>query len=161
MSDFHITKAKSSRDIAAARQLFSAYANWLEIDHDISLEFQGIKEELAGLPGKYASPLGQIYLARDAGDVVVGCGAFRPFNDRTCEIKRLYVAPAARGHALGKMLVAQILKGARDAGYARAVLDTAGFMESAQKLYESFGFDDIPRYYHNPVAGVRYMGADL
>jgi ribosomal protein S18 acetylase RimI-like enzyme len=57
--------------------------------------------------------------------------------------------------------VEAVLQGAREAGYNRAVLDTAGFMEQAQKLYESFGFADIPKYYENPVKGVRYMGADL
>ena len=158
---FTIHKVISAVDIDAARALFSDYAHWLQADHQISLQFQGIDAELASLPGKYAPPRGQIYLAKDTEGHAVGCAAFRPFERSICEIKRLYVAPSARGQALGERLVEAVLQGAREAGYNRAVLDTAGFMEQAQKLYESFGFADIPKYYENPVKGVRYMGADL
>ncbi len=161
MSAFTITPVTTSDDIKAARNLFSDYANWLENDHGISLEFQGINEELASLPGKYAPPKGQIYLALDGNGKAIACGAFRPFKERTCEIKRLYVSPDARGHRLGTTLVEIILKGAKEAGYSKAVLDTASFMTQAQSLYEGFGFKDIPKYYENPMAGVRYMGADL
>jgi len=34
-------------------------------------------------------------------------------------------------------------------------------MESAQALYESLGFVEIPAYRHNPVAGTRFMELDL
>ena len=161
MPEFTIHKAATAQDIDAARQLFSDYANWLEKDHGISLKFQGIAEELAGLPGKYAPPKGQIYLACNADGLAQASGAFRPFEGTICEIKRLYVMPEARGHKLGSKLIEVVLNGAKEAGYTRAVLDTAGFMKDAQKLYEGFGFKDIPKYYENPVAGVRYMGADL
>lgn len=125
------------------------------------MEFQNIDAELASLPGKYAAPKGRIYLVRDGNGIAQGCGAFRPFEGEICEIKRLYVSPDARGNALGQKLVDVVLKGAKAAGYSRAVLDTADFMSSAQRLYESFGFTDIPKYYDNPVAGVRYMGGNL
>lgn len=161
MSTFLISKAQTTADIDAARRLFAEYATWLNQDHGISLEFQGIDAELAGLPGKYAPPLGQIYLARNSDTQALGCGAFRPFEEKTCEIKRLYVSPAGRGHGLGQRIVMEVLKGAKQAGYNRAVLDTASFMDQAQSLYASFGFKDIPKYYDNPVPGVRYMGADL
>lgn len=153
--------AATAADIDAARTLFSEYATWLEQDHGISLTFQGIAEELAGLPGKYAPPKGQIYLAWSQQNTPLGCAAFRPFGETSCEIKRLYVTPMARGQALGRALIDATLAGARHAGYTQAVLDTAGFMTGAQALYESFGFRDIPKYYDNPVEGVRYMGADL
>lgn len=158
---FTIVEATSEADIEDARRLFSTYANWLANDHGISLEFQNIDEELAGLPGKYSAPQGRIYLARDGEGVAQGCGAFRPFEGQTCEIKRLYVSPNARGNALGQKLVDVVLQGAKEAGYSNAVLDTADFMSSAQRLYESYGFKDISKYYDNPVARVRYMGGDL
>ena len=141
--------------------MFIQYAEWLEADHGITLEFQGIDEELAGLPGKYAAPGGEILLARDVDGNTIGVVAVRPHKDETCEIKRLYVLPQARGLSLGKKLVGEILEIARQAGYQRAILDTGPFMQSAQRLYESFGFADIPAYYDNPFKDVRYMGVDL
>jgi putative acetyltransferase len=34
-------------------------------------------------------------------------------------------------------------------------------MEAARALYEELGFEDIPPYYHNPIAGAHYLKADL
>jgi hypothetical protein len=69
---FTIHKVISAVDIDAARALFSDYAHWLQADHQISLQFQGIDAELASLPGKYAPPRGQIYLAKDTDGHAVG-----------------------------------------------------------------------------------------
>ncbi len=163
MTDTHTARifpADGDRDIETARELFEGYANWLDRDHGISLSFQGIEEELATLPGKYAPPTGHIYLGAVSG-VALGCAAFRPFESETCEIKRLYVRPEGRGTGLGAKLVEATLEGARAAGYRRAVLDTAGFMTDAQALYARFGFTEIAPYYNNPLPGVRYMAASL
>ena len=50
---------------------------------------------------------------------------------------------------------------ARSLGYSRAVLDTAGFMRSAERLYRAVGFHEIPPYYDNPSPGVKYLAAEL
>ena len=92
----------------------------------------------------------------------MGCIALRRFDAATCEVKRLYVLPAARGTGLGRRLAAEVMAEARRLGYAKAVLDTGAFMPAAQKIYESLGFTDIPAYYENPYEDhVRYMGASL
>jgi len=156
-----ICPARTPQHIADTRLLFQSYADWLQNEHDISLEFQGIDEELAALPGKYSNPFGELLLAYAEDGNVVGCIAIRKFRDNICEVKRLYVLPIARGTALGTRLVGKILQCAKGLGYNEAVLDTGEFMASAQKLYEKFGFEDIPAYYHNPIPGVRYMGAKL
>ena len=159
-NSIRVRPATGRGDMARARALFEEYANWLAHDHGISLDFQGIEAELDGLPGKYAPPAGQIFLGTYSGEIV-GCAAFRPYEGKICEIKRLYVCPADRGLGLGGRLVSATLEGARTAGYDRAILDTAGFMTDAQALYARFGFEEIAPYYDNPVPGVRYMGADL
>ena len=161
MTSHTIIPVRCDADLKAAGDLFLEYANWLADAHDISLKFQNFEQELAGLPGKYAPPRGEILLARSSVGDAEAVIAIRPFEGTTCEIKRLYVAPSARGHALGKKLVAAILDCARDAGYTCAILDTGGFMAPAQRLYESFGFADIPKYYDNPMLDIRYMGMDL
>ncbi len=69
--------------------------------------------------------------------------------------------PTTRGLKLGQTLAAAVLERARLIGYGRAVLDTGGFMHSAQRIYETAGFRDIPPYYHNPIPGCRFLGADL
>ena len=161
MPAIRIMRARTSADIASARDLFLDYVNWLARDHGIDLAFQNIDDELAQLPGKYSPPGGEILLAKNEANTVLGVIALRPYEASTCEVKRLYVLEQARGHSLGKRLIGQIIKIAIEANYEQAILDTGGFMKAAQKLYQDFGFRDIPPYYNNPVPGMRFMGADL
>jgi ribosomal protein S18 acetylase RimI-like enzyme len=143
-------------DIPEARAMLDEYARWLGVD----LCFQNFAEELAGLPGAYAPPTGAILIARFGSDVV-GMVAFRRRDDTTAEMKRLYVRPAARGTGVGHLLVERVIIAARAAGYGSMVLDTLPVMASAQRLYEAFGFKDMPPYYESPIAGTRYMALSL
>jgi ribosomal protein S18 acetylase RimI-like enzyme len=158
MLPFRLVAVRNAEDIAAAASLFREYADWLGID----LSFQGFEAELASLPGKYAPPTGELLLAcAPAGDAL-GCVAVRPLDGPVvCEMKRLYVRPAARGLGIGTALVGAIITSAQALGYAEMKLDTLPSMAEAFALYERFGFLRIPAYYHNPVPGTVYLGKRL
>ncbi len=87
--------------------------------------------------------------------------AFRPLEAGSCEMKRLYVLPSARGSGWGRRLAERVVEDARSAGYDRMRLDTLPSMNSALRLYLDIGFRDIPPYRHNPVAGARFLELDL
>jgi GNAT superfamily N-acetyltransferase len=111
--------------------------------------FQGFDEELAGLPGAYAPPLGALLLAP-----AKGCVAVRPLDARTAEMKRLYVRAGARGTRLGRTLAEAAVAHARERGFARLVLDTIpGRMEEAIALSRSMGFRDALPYASSPTPG--------
>jgi ribosomal protein S18 acetylase RimI-like enzyme len=75
-----------------------------------------------------------------------------------CEMKRLYVRPAYRGKGLGRVLVKRVIADARAIGYERMRLDTiASSMKDAVELYRRMGFQEIPPYRANPIAGALYM----
>jgi ribosomal protein S18 acetylase RimI-like enzyme len=76
-------------------------------------------------------------------------------------MKRLYVRAAFRGLGIGRLLAEVILEHARLADYASILLDTLDDMESARALYEELGFEEIPPYYFNPIAGSHYLKASL
>lgn len=153
-----IAPAHFPEDVDAVRRFFAEYIDSLGID----LSFQGAAAELEGLPGKYAPPGGAILLARDAAGHVQGCVALRPWAPPgTCEIKRLYVRPAARGQALGRRLAETVIELARQAGYTRVLLDTLATMHVALRLYAQLGFETVAAYYDNPLPGTVYMALDL
>jgi GNAT superfamily N-acetyltransferase len=149
---YAIGGAATPGELEAVRVLFREYAGWLGVD----LCFQGFDEELATLPGKYASPDGRLLVASD-GVAAVGCIGLRRIDATTGEVKRLYVRPGARGHGLGGELARRVIAAAREIGYRRLVLDTLEPMAEARRLYGSLGFREIPGYYANPLPGVIYM----
>ncbi|MES2941132.1 MAG: GNAT family N-acetyltransferase [Pseudomonadota bacterium] len=150
----------TAEDLDALRDVFREYARNLGVD----LCFQQFDEELAQLPGEYAPPRGALLLARVDGEIA-GCCALRPLDaadyPNAAEMKRLYVRKAFRGFGLGRQLAEATLDAARQAGYASVLLDTLDDMEAARALYEELGFEAIPPYYHNPIAGAHYLKADL
>lgn len=151
-----LSEAAGTADFAAARDLFEEYAADLSID----LCFQGFAAELSRLPEIYGPPTGCLLLVRD-GDRPVGCGALRRLSPDSCEMKRLYVRPVARGAKLGRLIAEGLIGKARALGYARMLLDTLGEMIPAQTLYRSLGFRETAPYYLNPLSGVVYMELNL
>ncbi len=146
----------SPEEFNTLRRLFREYAEALQVD----LCFQDFETELAQLPGKYAKPGGALLLAM-VGKVPAGCCALRPLDlaehPNACEMKRLYVRPNSRGTGIGRQLVEAILDCARLAAYDCVLLDTLDDMERARALYQDLGFEEIPPYYHNPIAGAHYL----
>ena len=156
-----VRPAASDDDYRSARELFTEYATWLDID----LCFQGFNEELATLPGKYAAPNGGLFLAIafvSGEERVAGCVAIRPLQVSTTtassELKRLWVRDAFRGLGLGHALTGAALDAARAIGYRSIKLDTLpSIMPYAVAMYRSFGFVECDPYYHNPIPGSLYM----
>ena len=155
-----LRRVATKEDLSAAETLFREYAANLDVD----LCFQNFEAELASLPGEYAAPGGHLLLAF-VGAELAGCGALRPLTDsdyaNACEMKRLYVRPGFRRFGLGRKLAEAVLDEARRAGYSHILLDTLDEMETARELYASLGFEEIPPYYYNPVAGAHYLKADI
>jgi ribosomal protein S18 acetylase RimI-like enzyme len=147
--------------LEATRVIFREYAAALGVD----LCFQNFEAELAALPGDYAAAQnGSLLLALVDGEVA-GCGAFRALSDvdyaNACEMKRLYVRPAYRRFGLGRILAQALMDQALRAGYSAMLLDTLDDMEAARGLYAALGFEEIPPYYFNPIAGAHYLKAQL
>jgi putative acetyltransferase len=150
----------SAAEMETVREIFREYAATLGVD----LAFQDFEAELANLPGDYAAPRGHLLLAQVDG-AIAGCCALRPLDaadyPNASEMKRLYVRKAFRGFGLGRELAESMLDQARRAGYACVLLDTLDGMESARALYTDLGFEEIPPYYHNPIAGSHYLKVDI
>ena len=93
----------------------------------------------------YAPPEGAFYLVECDGELAGMCG-LRRLQARVAEFKRIYIRPSHRGRGLGEAIVQRLIADAQSFGCEKAVLDTAPFMDSAQRLYRSAGFIDCAPY---------------
>jgi len=138
--------------------LFRAYAASLPVD----LGYQDFAAELAALPGKYAPPQGALLLARTPAGEALGCVALRPLETAgVCEMKRLFLRPAARGLGVGRGLAEAIVAQARALGYREIRLDTLPSMTTAVALYEALGFVRTGAYYAPTPPGTIFMALEL
>ena len=148
-----VRQAEFPQDTAAVLEIWHEFI----ANSPVNLDYQGNDAELANLPGKYSSPEGCVLLADRRGEIE-GCVAFRKVSSDICEMKRLYVRPAARGSHGGQRLVERLIKEARIAGYLEMRLDVMEKSVSARKLYEAFGFVPAAPISFNPVPGASFLG---
>src|SRR5262249_40482153 len=69
----------------------------------------------------------------------VGCGAVRKLEERTAELKRMYVAPEARGKGIGRAVLEALEKEAKGMGVKRLLLETGIRQKSAEAMYRRAG----------------------
>ncbi len=94
-------------------------------------------------PEELDAPGSCLLLARDADGEAVGCGALHRLDATCAEVKRMYVAPEARGLKLGRRLLEALETRAVDLGYEMLRLEMGARQPPAQHLYVSFGFRRI------------------
>ncbi len=160
MAGVRIVEATTSDDLVEAGRLMRDYLAGLPF----VVDFQDVDAELADLGRCYAPPRGAVLLARPDG--APGPGAFgvvgiADHGEDRAELKRMYVAPDARGTGAGRALAEAAIARARAVGYRRMLLDTVASLTPAIALYESLGFVAIDAYRYNPRPDARYFALDL
>ena len=114
---------------------------------------EGFDSELSvsAHPDELMPPNGLFLLARCQGRAV-GCGALKFKDSGYGEIKRMWVAPSARGMGVAQRLLLALEEHAVKAGVDVLQLDTHKNLEAARKLYLRNGYVEIPAYNDNPYA---------
>jgi GNAT superfamily N-acetyltransferase len=103
-------------------------------------------------PEDFSAPRGGTFLVVwEDGEPVAG-GGLKRLDDEACEIKRMFVAPAARGRGHASRLLKGLEDEARRLGYRIARLDTGEHQPQAQAMYERAGYAAIGNFNANPFA---------
>ncbi|WP_331753075.1 GNAT family N-acetyltransferase (plasmid) [Streptomyces sp. NBC_00637] len=94
---------------------------------------------------QFHPPRGLFVIAHRKG-VSVGCGGVRLLDANTAEIKRMYVAAAARGQGLGRHILEHLEHHAASCGASRILLETGARNHAALALYQRCGYVPVPSY---------------
>ncbi|HET7310839.1 MAG TPA: GNAT family N-acetyltransferase [Mycobacteriales bacterium] len=132
-----------------AQRLVAAYVA------EIATTFAGGFDPTASVsaePDEMSPPHGAFLVVRDDDGTAIGCGGVKLLDSHTAEIKRMWLAPAARGRGLGRLLLESLEEAARDLGATEGRLDTNGDLESALALYERSGWQRTAAYNDNAYA---------
>lgn len=83
-------------------------------------------------------------IARDQSGKAIGCGAFRPMDETTAEIKRMYAKEKSKG--IGNRILSYLEDQAHDMGYKTLRLETRIANTKAVSFYERNGYRKIANY---------------
>jgi GNAT superfamily N-acetyltransferase len=103
-------------------------------------------------PDEVTPPRGNFLVVRADDGNPIGCGAVKLLDPRTAEIKRMWLAPEARGQGLGRQLLDALEGAARELGATEGRLDTHESLGAALALYRNAGWRDVDPYNDNAYA---------
>jgi DNA-binding MarR family transcriptional regulator/GNAT superfamily N-acetyltransferase len=121
-----------------------------ELDRRFDAGFDPAKGITAD-PDELVPPEGELVVARLRGRAV-GCGALKFHRRAPAELKRMWVAPDARGLGLGRRLLATLERHAAEAGARTVRLETNRALEEAIHLYRTSGYREVAAFNDEPYA---------
>ena len=91
-----------------------------------------------------------ILIYRDEKPVASGC--FKKYNEKTVELKRMFVSPEARGLGLAQLVINELETAAKNLGFETMILETLYKQIEAIGLYQKMGFSIVDNY--EPYVGL-------
>jgi GNAT superfamily N-acetyltransferase len=133
---------------AAARFCIESYFRELDSRFDAGFD---PSRSISADAGELSEPAGLLLVARLRGEAV-GCGALKLHGTEPAEVKRMWVAPAARGLGVGRRILAELERHARLRGVGVLRLETNQTLNEAAGLYCSSGYVEVDRFNDEPYA---------
>lgn len=114
--------------------------------------------EVSDMYAAYNSPKSVYYVVEEADKILggAGIGPLAGGGEDTCELKKMYFYPKARGKGVGSQMLTLLLEEARSRGYKKCYLETVDRMKKANQLYNKFGFKKLD----SQEGGTGHCGCD-
>ena len=96
-------------------------------------------KDLINLENYYFSKSGWFAVIDKENEIIGSYGIFK-INKKTCELRKMYLLNNYQGQGLGKLMMEDALKKARELGYSEIVLETNKLLDKAISLYGKYGF---------------------
>ena len=109
-------------------------------EHGLKSDPASTDSDLHDIQASYVAKGGLFDLLVDEEGQVVGSVGLFHVSDSVCELRKMYLAPEARGSGWGRQLLEHALRRAAELGFRRVTLETASVLQAAIALYERYGF---------------------
>jgi putative acetyltransferase len=154
LTDIKIRPIMPSDDASIAKVIRDTLAEF-GANHPGTVYFDPTTDHLSDL---FNVP-GAMYNVAVLNDRIVGGGGIFPSNGLppdTCELVKMYLLPEVRGIGLGKKLISECLRAAKEMGFQKVYLESMPELTKALKVYETFGFE----YLKGPMGNTGHFGCE-
>ena len=131
-------------DAASDDVRFCVDSYFAELDRRMDGGFDAARSRYGDI-AEFVEPAGMVLLARLRGEPV-GCGALRFGGGDATEIKRMWLAEGVRGMGLGRRLLGELERHARERGGQFVRLDTNHVLTEAIAMYKAAGYVEVPPF---------------
>jgi DNA-binding MarR family transcriptional regulator/GNAT superfamily N-acetyltransferase len=133
---------------AAARYCIESYFAELDTRFDAGFDPE---QSISADVDELTEPAGLLLVARLRGEPI-GCGALKLHGREPAEVKRMWVAPSARGLGVGRRILSELDERARRRGVGLLRLETNRTLKEAGALYRSAGYVEVEAFNDEPYA---------
>lgn len=154
LTDIEIRPIVPSDDASIAKVIRDTLAEF-GANHPGTVYFDPTTDHLSDL---FNVP-GAMYNVAVLNNRIVGGGGIFPSNGLppdTCELVKMYLLPEVRGIGLGKKLISECLRSAKEMGFQQVYLESMPELTKALKVYETFGFE----YLEGPMGNTGHFGCE-
>lgn len=109
-------------------------------EYDLAPDLETTDSDLENIEANYLKRGGLFELLEDQAGNLLGTVGIYPIDQDTCELRKMYFIPQARGQGLGKYILRRTIDRAKVLGFKRMVLETSSKLRAANHLYTQFGF---------------------
>ena len=125
-------------------------AEALELLREAALEARELYPELhppgSPAPTNLPTPPRGAFILATRGGSACGCGALRPYNEHTAELRRVFVRKSARREGIARQILTELEQRAIASGFRSLRLTTGDRQLGAMALYESLGFSRVSTF---------------
>ena len=112
-------------------------------EYGLQLDAETTDADLRDIEANYLLRGGLFEVFEDERGELIGIFGLYPVNSTTCELRKMYLIPSARGLGLGKYILERALAQARALGFRELVLETSSRLIAANHLYAKYGFKPV------------------
>jgi putative acetyltransferase len=109
-------------------------------EYGLAPEPEGVDRDLRDLEGFYLARGGWFGVWVDEAGTIFGSAGLGRVDERTCELRKMYLHASKRGKGQGRAMLERALAEAKRLGFQRVILETATVLKEAVQLYERYGF---------------------